>query len=160
MKKQLLAMLLAIWMVLSLVGCGGQEKPTEEPVEDKPVAEEPAPAPEPEPEPEPKPEPKPVIKMPTPTSLKKVTAGKKKITIKWKKQTNYVDGYEIQYTTNKKFTKGVKSKFVSGAKKVSLTVKKLKSKKTYYVRIRTYKVVKGKKIYSGWSKKIFKVKVK
>ena len=60
MKKQLLAMLLAIWMVLSLVGCGGQEKPTEEPVEDKPVAEEPAPAPEPEPVPEPEPEPEPV----------------------------------------------------------------------------------------------------
>lgn len=31
-------------------------------------------------------------------------------------------------------------------------VKKLKAKKKYYVRVRTYKTVKGKKVYSAWSK--------
>lgn len=31
-------------------------------------------------------------------------------------------------------------------------VKKLKAKKKYYVRVRTYKTVKGKKVYSSWSK--------
>ena len=34
----------------------------------------------------------------------------------------------------------------------SSTIKKLKAKKKYYVRIRTYKTVNGKKIYSDWSK--------
>ena len=37
-------------------------------------------------------------------------------------------------------------------KTTSNTVKKLKAKKKYYVRIRTYKTVSGKKIYSDWSK--------
>ncbi len=32
-----------------------------------------------------------------------------------------------------------------------LTAKKLKTKKTYYVRIRTYKTVNGKNYYSAWS---------
>ena len=31
-------------------------------------------------------------------------------------------------------------------------VKKLKAKKKYFVRIRTYKTVNGKKVYSFWSK--------
>lgn len=43
------------------------------------------------------------------TSIKKLTAGKKKITIKWKKQKKNTDGYEIQYSTNKKFKKAVKT---------------------------------------------------
>jgi len=37
-------------------------------------------------------------------------------------------------------------------KTTSSTVKKLKAKKKYYVRIRTYKKVNGKTYYSGWSK--------
>ena len=64
-------------------------------------------------------------------------------------------GYQIQYSTDKKFKKN--NKTVTAKKSsTSATVKKLKSKKTYYVRIRTYKTVKinGKstKVYSSWSK--------
>ena len=45
------------------------------------------------------------------------------------------------------------------AGETSATIKKLKSKKKYYVRMRTYKVVNGKKVYSAWSKaKSVKVK--
>ena len=82
--------------------------------------------------------------------IKKLSKAKKAFTVKWTKQTN-IDGYQIQYSTNKKFKKGNKTKTVKDAKKVSLKVKKLKSKKTYYVRVRSYKIVSGKKIYSAWS---------
>ena len=45
-----------------------------------------------------------------------------------------------------------KTKTVKDAKKVTTTIKKLKSKKYYYVRIRSYKELNGKKYYSEWSK--------
>lgn len=92
---------------------------------------------------------------PKATSVSSVKAGAKKITVKWKKQTSQTTGYEIQYGTDSKF-KSAKTKTVSKNKTVAATISKLKAKKKYYVRIRTYKTVKvnGKstKIYSGWSK--------
>ncbi|MCD8015632.1 MAG: hypothetical protein LUG99_21220 [Lachnospiraceae bacterium] len=83
----------------------------------------------------------------------------KKATVKWKKTTK-VSGYQIQYSTSKKFKSGSATKTVkvSGAKKVSKVLSKLKSGKTYYVRIRTYKKVNGTTYYSAWSSKK-KVKV-
>ena len=58
-------------------------------------------------------------------------------------------GYEVQYSTSKKFTKNTKSKTT---KKTSYTVKSLKDKTTYYVRVRAYKLDKnGKKVYSKWT---------
>ncbi|MFR8616242.1 MAG: fibronectin type III domain-containing protein [Anaerostipes hadrus] len=44
-----------------------------------------------------------------------------------------------------------KTKTISKNKTTSYTIKKLKKKKTYYVRIRTYKKASGKTYYSGWS---------
>ena len=91
------------------------------------------------------------------TSLESLTAGKKSFTVNWKAQTekmssSYVTGYQIQYSLNSSFKKGNKSATVKGYSKTAATVKKLKSKKTYYVRIRTYmKVGKKKTYYSGWS---------
>ena len=64
-----------------------------------------------------------------------------------------ITGYQIQLATNSKFTKGKKSVTVSGYSKVSKKVTGLKAKKTYYVRIRTYKTVSGTKYYSKWSAK-------
>lgn len=87
---------------------------------------------------------------------------KAKVTIK---KVSGASGYEVQYATNKKMTKGKKTKTT---KKTSYTIKKLTSGKTYYVRTRTYQTVKyedanGKiktmKIYSKWTS-IKKVKVK
>ena len=92
------------------------------------------------------------------TVLTKVKAKKKKMTVKWKKQTKLTKGYQIQYSTSKKF-KGAKSVLVTKNKKTSITIKNLKSKKKYFVRIRTYKIVKGKKYYSKWSK-VKSVKIK
>ncbi len=90
--------------------------------------------------------------------LKKVKKGKKSFLAKWKKVEN-VDGYQLQYSTNKKFKKNKKTVNIKKAKTVKKKVKKLKAKKTYYVRIRAYKTINGKKQYSKWSK-AKKVKVK
>lgn len=94
------------------------------------------------------------------TSVSKVKAGKKRMTVKWKKLSKtYVTGYQIQYSTDKKFKKSVKTSTVTKYKTSSKTIKKLKAKKKYYVRIRTYKKVGSVKYYSGWSK-VKSVKVK
>lgn len=89
------------------------------------------------------------------TSITKLKAAKKSFTIQWKKKTVQVDGYQIQYST-KKTLKKVNSVSVGKKATVSKTIKKLKAKKKYYVRVRTYKIVKvngkSKKIYSAWSK--------
>lgn len=88
---------------------------------------------------------------PKTASISKLTAGKKKFTIKWKKQAAQTTGYQIQYSTSSKF-KNAKTITVSKNKTTSKTISKLKAKKKYYVRIRTYKTVNGTKYYSSWSK--------
>ena len=93
--------------------------------------------------------------VPKGTSISKLTAGKKQFTAKWSKQTAQTTGYELQYSTKSSMS-GAKTVTVGKNKTTSSTVKKLKSGKKYYVRVRTYKTVKinGKsvKIYSSWSK--------
>lgn len=71
--------------------------------------------------------------------------------MKWKRQKKNADGYEVCYSTDKKFKKNAVTKRIKNNKTTKLTVKKLKAKKKYYVRVRTYKVVKGKKRVSAWS---------
>lgn len=88
---------------------------------------------------------------PKKTSIKKLSKGKKKFTVTWAKVSG-VEGYQIQYSSDKKLKKNNKSVTVTKQKTTKATVKKLKSKKKYYVRVRTYKTVNGKKIYSSWSK--------
>ena len=93
--------------------------------------------------------------VPKGTSISKLTAGKKQFTAKWTAQTAQTTGYELQYSTSSSMS-GAKTVTVGKNKTTSSTVKKLKGKKKYYVRIRTYKTVKigGKtvKLYSAWSK--------
>ena len=90
---------------------------------------------------------------PKSTSLKSVTSKKKKsIKVIWNKQATQTTGYEIQYSTNSKFTKNKKTVTVSKSKTTSKTISKLKANKKYYVRVRTYKTVNGNKYYSSWSK--------
>ena len=87
------------------------------------------------------------------TSLSKVTAKKKAFNAKWKKCSN-VSGYQLQYSTKKNMKSAITFTF-KGNKTTSKTVSKLKSKKKYYVRVRTYKTVKvngkNKTYYSKWS---------
>lgn len=86
---------------------------------------------------------------PKSTSLSSLSAGKKKIIVKWKKQTSNTSGYQIQYSTSSKFTN---AKEVNVSKSsTSKSISGLSSKKKYYVRVRTYKTVKGTKVYSKWS---------
>lgn len=88
--------------------------------------------------------------VPKSTKLSKLTAGSKKLTVEWKKQSTQTSGYQVQYSTYKSF-KSAKTVTVAGAKKTSKTVNSLKANKKYYVRVRTYKTVGGKKYYSAWS---------
>jgi len=91
------------------------------------------------------------IKAPKKTSIKKVKGAKKAISVTWKKVSG-VKGYQVQVATNKKFKKNKKTVTIKKQKTTKTTVKKLKAKKKYYVRVRTYKIVNGKKVYSSWSK--------
>ncbi len=89
--------------------------------------------------------------VPASTSIKSVKSGSKALTVKWKKQTSKTTGYQLQYSTSKKFKKA-KSVTVKGASKGKKKLAKLKSGKKYYVRIRTYHSINGTKFYSAWSK--------
>ncbi|MBR1751473.1 MAG: fibronectin type III domain-containing protein [Ruminococcus sp.] len=96
---------------------------------------------------------------PAATTLKSVKNVKtRSATVKWKKRSKNVTGYQIQYSTSKKF-KSAKSVKVKGKTKTSKKLTKLKKNKTYYVRVRTYRNVNGTTVYSKWSsKKSVKVK--
>lgn len=92
------------------------------------------------------------------TSISKLTKGKQQFTVKWSKQTKQTTGYQIQYSTSSKMN-NAKFKTYSNNATTSATVSGLKSGKTYYVRVRTYKMVNGSKVCSEWSS-IKKVTVK
>lgn len=98
------------------------------------------------------------VKKPKNTKIKKLTSKKANLTITWSKISG-VKGYQIQVATDKKFKKNKKTVTIKKQKTTKKTIKKLKSGKKYYVRIRTYKVSKNKKVYSSWTK-AKKVKIK
>lgn len=95
----------------------------------------------------------------------KVTAGKKKLTLKWKKQAG-IDGYQIQISTGKSFKN--KTTYTVSESKTKKTItkykgKRLKAKKKYYVRIRAYVSVTNEdgtitKEYGKWNTKTKKTK--
>ena len=91
------------------------------------------------------------VKKPKSTSIKKAKGSKKAVALEWKKVSG-VKGYQVQVATDKKFKKNKKTVNIKKQKTTKTTVKKLKAKKKYYVRVRTYKIVNGKKVYSSWSK--------
>ena len=96
-----------------------------------------------------------------PTSTKITSAksnAKGKITVKWGKVSN-VTGYQLQYSTNASFKTGVKTLLNKKASTTGKVITKLEKGNTYYLRIRTYKKVSGKNVYSAWSAKK-KVKIK
>lgn len=103
--------------------------------------------------------------VPKKAKIKKVQlSGRRtlKITIKRDKDAS---GYQIQYSTSKKFkNKKTKSVNLKKNKKTTKTIKKLKSGKKYYVRVRSYKKVKSgnsvTKVYGSWSKTVKSKKVR
>ena len=99
-----------------------------------------------------------IYAVPGKRDIKKLSSGKKKLTVQWKKD-NRSDGYQVQYSTDKKFKKNVKNVVIGKKQTTKQTIKKLKTGKKYYVRIRSYKKINGKKYYGTWSsKKTVKVK--
>ena len=87
-------------------------------------------------------------------SLRIKNLKKRKLNAKWKKLKG-VSGYQVQYALSKKMKKAK----LKNCKVASITIKKLKKRKTYYVRVRAYKYVNGKKVYGKWSS-IKKIKIK
>lgn len=96
--------------------------------------------------------------VPATTSKLTLKAGKKQLTASWKSVSD-ISGYEVQYSTSKKFTKKTTKTVTAKKSAKKTTIKKLKKGKKYYVRVRTYKTVNGKKVYSSWSA-VKNVKVK
>ncbi len=90
-------------------------------------------------------------------SIKSLKAGKKQVRVSWKR-VDTAEGYVIQHASKSGFG-DKKTITVKNAKAVSKTVKGLKSKKACYVRVRAYKTVNGKRIYTKFSAKK-KVRVK
>ena len=87
----------------------------------------------------------------------KCKALKKKIQLNWKKVNQGISGIELQYSLKSSFSKATKKKIKASA--TSYTIKKLKSKKKYYIRIRVYQTKKdGKAFYSKWVKKSIRTK--
>lgn len=92
--------------------------------------------------------------------IAKVKSTKRKAaTVQWKRLKGKMSGYQVQMALNKKFKKGLKKLTVKKAKTTKATIKRLKSKKTYYVRVRAYYKTGGKTYYGKWSS-IKKVRVK
>ena len=69
--------------------------------------------------------------------------------IKWQKNSA-ASGYQVRYGTSSNISGG-KILNISGKNTVSKTLSNLKKNQRYYIRIRTYKTVSGKKYYSAWS---------
>lgn len=88
------------------------------------------------------------VSKPARINAVRITVRGKKITVTWSKKKK-VDGYQIQYSTNAKFKKG-KNTVTKKTKKTSFTIKNT-NKKTYYIKVRTYKKVNGKYVYGNWS---------
>lgn len=97
------------------------------------------------------------VKKPGQVKGLKLKAGKKKVTVTYKKVSG-ATSYKVTYSTSKKFKKA-KTVTVKSGKTVKKTISKLKSKKTYYVKVRAVKKVKGKSYIGKWSA-VKKVKVK
>jgi hypothetical protein len=92
----------------------------------------------------------------------KTKAGKKKVTVKWKKidkkKLKHVGQIEIQYSLNPNFPMEQTTSDYTGKKKTSYKIKSLPSKKTYYVRVRVIKDIGDTRYVGPWT--VTKVKIK
>ena len=90
------------------------------------------------------------VKLPAKVKKVKISAKKTKVTVTWKKNKK-AKGYEISYATNKKFKKASKVN-VKKNNKNKKVLTKIKSNKVYYIKVRAYVIVNGKKVYGKYSK--------
>ena len=94
------------------------------------------------------------ITIPTIKYSKVKFMGKGTIKLIWKRVTG-IGGYQVQYALSKKMKKAK----LKNCRAASITIKKLKKRKTYYMRVRAYKYANGKKVYGKWSS-VKKIKIK
>lgn len=99
-----------------------------------------------------------IYAVPKKQTIKKISAGKRKVKVVLKKDTK-ATGYQIVVAKNSKFNKGKKVLTKKGNKQITYTITKLNSRKIYYVKARSYKVIGNKKYFGTWSK-VKKVRVK
>ncbi len=93
--------------------------------------------------------------IPLGTSVVSAESGDKSLTITWKKASSkIVEGYEVSATLTNNPEKG-KTAIVKGRKNTSVTLTGLRDSKYYDVKVRTYKTVKGEKVFSDWSEVVF-----
>lgn len=84
------------------------------------------------------------------TSIKSLSSLDNGIKVKWQKKSAGIDGYQIMYSTKRSFgTYGMKK--VANPATVVKSLKGLKDKRYYYVKMRTYNAVGGKTLYSTWT---------
>lgn len=93
-----------------------------------------------------------IFVSPKKQEIKVKILSKRKMKVSWKKDSK-ATGYEIQYSLDKSFKKGTKTVVINKAKTTSTTLKNLTKGKRYYVRVRTYKKIKGSKdkLLGKWS---------
>lgn len=90
-----------------------------------------------------------IVRMTAPALSKPEAKGTGKMLVKWKRNKK-ATGYQIQYCTSSKFKKNWTKERVRSGKVTAVVASGLKSDKTYYVRIRSYKKVGSKYYYSAW----------
>lgn len=90
-----------------------------------------------------------VFIKPAKAQLTSVTMKNSTLNVEWKKLD--CTGYEIIYTTDSKFKKGLKTVKIKNSNKTKKAIKKLKKGKKYYVKVRAYAVYNGKKLYGSKS---------
>lgn len=88
--------------------------------------------------------------LPPKTLLTGLKKANRSFTASWKKNIQ-ATGYQIQYAADSRFTKERKTVTVGKQSATRYKISGLKNKKIYYVRIRSYKRVGKKVLYSSWS---------
>ena len=92
--------------------------------------------------------------LPGKTKSVKVAAKHGAAKVTWQ-TVSTATGYQVQISPVKTFKKGVKTKYIKNKKTKTYTFKNLKSGRKYYVRMRTYKTIGGKKYYGNFTKTRF-----
>ena len=87
---------------------------------------------------------------PAAPAITKLNGSRKAFTAKWSKKS--YTGYEMRYSRYSSMKSAKTLRFTS-SKTVSKKVTRLNAKKRYYVQVRSYKTVNGKRVYSSWSSK-------
>ena len=90
-----------------------------------------------------------VFIKPAKAQLTSVTMKNSTLNVEWKKLD--CTGYEIIYTTDRKFKKGLKTVKIKNSNTTKKAIKKLKKGKKYYVKVRAYAVNNGEKLYGSKS---------